>query len=72
MSCASAARVPCAVCLPPSPGSSLTARSDESIETDPSPEVVAQLAQEMTMHDVLLLLVARIGVFEFEVRLLSL
>lgn len=37
-------------------------------ENDASPEVVAQLAQEMYMHDVLLLLVERIGVFEFEVR----
>lgn len=39
-----------------------------STENDASPEVVAQLAQEMYMHDVLLLLVERIGAFEFEVR----
>lgn len=37
-------------------------------ETDASPEATAQLSQEAYNHDVLLLLVERIGGFEFEVR----
>lgn len=41
-------------------------------ETDASPEAIAQLSQEAYNHDVLLLLVERIGGFEFEVRRFSL
>jgi calcium binding protein 39 len=40
-------------------------------EAEPSPELIAHLAQEVYAHDVLQLLINNISRFEFEVRSLD-